>query len=332
MRASVATLVGLAALASTVSAGNLSRSAALELEVARLGFAKSDVATLVAGDAAARALDAADDSELSAMGVVVLPAPIDEVIARFSDLSLLEESGMAVVARRFSAEPATSDLAALDLPDEDAHGLLKAKVKDSDVKLSADEISQIRGKVPPSNVELFKQALIERLVAYRAAGVDGLGTYADKKEIVRQTEISRELLERLGATRPADEQLAPADRFQYWSLVKFGDFKPLVEMNDVAIYRGERTARIETIQLYASHYCESLVTGIDLVELPGKGGPATLMRLTFRAQVDSLGGLFGGIKRSIGRSRLVDNLSAGLGRVRETVGNDSFDRATARRD
>lgn len=315
----VTAIVTVALAASAATAGTSSRAAALEGTALKLGFEAKDAIALARGQVAAKPLEPGCDSELSAMGAVVLPASIDEIVTRFSDLSLLVESGMVVAAHRFSDSPSLDDLAALEIPEEDAKGLVKAKVSDSDVKLSPTEIAALHGRVPPTHIELYKRALLQRLAEWKREGVEGLGTYADKKRPVDQTEVSKELLEQLSAMRP-NESLARTDAFEYWATVKFADFKPLVEVNHVSVYRGDGVARIETVQIYASHYCESLVTAVDLYELPPQHGSATLMRLTFRARVDALGGIFGGLKRSIGRGRVVGNLETGLLRVRDTLG------------
>jgi hypothetical protein len=60
------------------------------------------------------------------------------------------------------------------------------------------------------------------------------------------------------------------------------------------------------------------VTSIDLIALPGPTD-ATLVRLTFRAQVDGFGGLMGAVKRKVGRSKMVEQLAAGLERMRSAA-------------
>lgn len=312
------------------SGGAPARAVALQGAVAKLGFGEADVAALAQGRATARTIESSNEAELAAVGLVVLPASVDAVTASFSDLTLLEQAGMVVEAQRFTPDGGVGELAPLELPGNDAKNLLKAKVADSDVKLSGAEIASIRGRVPPAHVESYKRALADRLAAWRQSGLDGLGTYADKKRLVVQTDVSKAMLAEVLATRPGGP-LHLADDFQYWAVVKIGDFKPLVELNHVSLYRGNGFARIETVQIYASHYCEGLVTSVDLVELPATNGAATLMRLTFRAQVDALGGFFGGLKRSIGKSRVVEQVAHGLERVRSTVGSVEFARASAAR-
>jgi len=77
--------------------------------------------------------------------------------------------------------------------------------------------------------------------------------------------------------------------------------------------------RLETVQLYASHYCNGVVTSVDLMPVATANGPQTLMRLSFRVRMDSLGGMFGGFKRHVGRGKIVDQVAAGLELVRRAV-------------
>jgi hypothetical protein len=291
--------------------------APLDGAIVRLGFAADLVPRLVEGRAAARELETSDSSELAATGVVVLPARVDDVVESFRDLSILRRSGMAVCAGRFSGEPTLDDLTCLEVPGEDLALLPKAKVGDSDVKLSDLEIGTLRTATGACADVEFKKALMRRVLAWQHSGLDGLPTYADKRKPVAQAEVTSALVATLEADRPTPA--SRVERFQYWAVEKFGDFKPLVDVNDVAIFSGAGIVRIETTQLYASHYCNGLVTSVDLIPIQTATGPQTLMRLTFRVRMDSLGGFFGGLKRHIGRGRVVEQVADGLERVRAAV-------------
>ncbi len=294
--------------------GNPTSPASLGGAVDRLGFAADDVASLAAGKAAARQLDTEHDAELAAMGVVVLNASVDDVVESFRDLSILRRSGMAACAGRFSAQPTVDDLACLPIPDADLAVLPKAKAGDSDVKLSESEIAAIQTAEGTTMDLVFKNALVGRVNAWQQNGVDGLGSYSDKKRRVTQSEITTGLLTSLRAQRAGE--VKHVETFEYWAVEQFGNFKPLVDVNSISIYSGPGFARIETTQLYASHYCDGLVTGFDLIPIQDQAGPATLLRLTFRVRMDSLGGIFGGLKRKIGRGKIVEQVADGLERIR----------------
>jgi hypothetical protein len=318
-----ALLIGFAVVATATGARGAGRTGApvrlpLGGAAERLGFAAEHVDKLATGRAAARPLDVAGEAELSAEGVVVLEAPIDEVVAAFQDLSILRRAGLTEKSGKFSATPTVSDMSALEVPASDVAELAKARVGNADIKLSGPEVAAVRGQTGSSLAESYKQALVRRVQAWQTHGIDGLGTYDDKKRKVCQKEATSKLLERIrAATR--DASFEQVDAFQYWAVERIGDFKPLVQVSHVTVQRGPAGARIETIQLYASHYCEALVTSIDLVPIQTVAGEATMMRLTFRAQMDSMGGLLGGLKRRIGRSRVVEHVAEGLERIRGAV-------------
>lgn len=274
-----------------------------------------DVPELKLGRGVARPLETKNDAELCAAGAIVVDAPIDALADSFRDLSLLRSGGMVVASGRISESASLADFAGLAIPAADLDAIKRAKRGDSDVKLSAEEIDRVRGAGAERASDAFKQALLERVVAFRERGIEGLGSYNDKKATVSQDSVTRALLASLDATRPTGA-FSPVESFEYWSVEQFGGLKQFVTVTNMTIKRREGAVRIETVQLYASHYCEGLVTSIDLYALPETDGARTLLRLTFRTQVDALGGLLGGLKRKVGRARMVEQLAAGLERLR----------------
>lgn len=309
--------IGMANASAGFGGGAAAQPAPLDRAVNALGFAVEDVATVASGKATARQLEAADDSELGAVGVVLLAAPVDTVLESFRDLSIFRRSGMAECAGRFSAAPTIDDLACLDVPVADLAQIPKAKVGDSDVKLSDVEIGALGRDLGPSADVEFKKALMRRVVDWQQGGVAGLGNYSDKKRPVAQADVATELVKTLESERPGG--LERVERFQYWAVERFGSFKPMVDVNDMSILRGAGRVRLETVQLYASHYCNGVVTAVDLVPVATATGPQTLMRLSFRVRMDSLGGILGGFKRHVGRGKIVEQVSAGLELVRRAV-------------
>jgi hypothetical protein len=284
----------------------------------RLGFGTEDVGLLPSGRAAARPLDVQADSELSAEGVVLLEAPVDVVVEAFRDLSILQRAGLTEASGKFSAEPSIQDLAPLQIPASDVAQLAKARAGNADVKLSGAELTALGSRGEVAIADAYKLALVRRIMLWKQQGLAGLGVYHDKKRPVCQKEATTRLLDRIRANA-AGEPMKEVDSFQYWAVERIGDFKPLVQLTHVSIHRGPSGARIETVQLYASHYCDALVTSVELVPVTTNGVDATLMRLTFRAEMDSLGGVLGGLKRKIGRSRVVEHVAAGLERIRAAV-------------
>jgi hypothetical protein len=276
----------------------------------------ADVAALREGRAVARVLDTDNDAELCAAGSVVVAAPLDALAEAFRDLSLLAAAGMVTASGRISETPSETDFRALRIPPADLAALVAARPGDSDVKLAEGEIEVVRRAGRDGVDPAFRRALLQRVLAWRASGFDGLGSYRDKRSAVDQKTVTRSLLERLGRTRP-NGAFAQVESFEYWSVERFGGLKPFVALTNMKVGRRPGVVRIETVQLYASHYCDGLVSSVDLHELPDESGPRTLVRLTFRTQVDAFGGLLGGLKRRVGRSKMVEQLAAGLERLRE---------------
>jgi hypothetical protein len=283
---------------------------------AKLGLT-ADVTALAAGRATARPLDTENDAELCASGAIIIDVPADVLANGFRDLSLLRSSGLLVAAGRFSDEPQLADLDALAIPEGEINELSTAQAGNSGIKLSALEIAALRGAQPGVVAATFKQALLQRVVAWRERGNAGLGIYDDKRKPVEQSQVATMLLTSLASTRPS-YSFVRDESFEYWSVERFGNLKPLVALTNMSIHRRPGVVRIETVQLYASHYCEGLVTSIDLLSLGGTVGNATLVRLTLRAQVDSFTGMMGSLKRRVGRARVVEQLAQGLELLRSS--------------
>jgi hypothetical protein len=287
----------------------------IEVVAAAMGIAE-DVPELKAGRAAAHQLETTNDSELCAAGSIVIEAPLAALANSFRDLSLLERGGLVTASGRIPAQPSESNFAALPLPESDLLALRTAKPGNSDIKLAADEIEAIRKSTSDGVLPAFRRALLDRVVAWRGTGLAGLRTYDDKKSTIDQASVTRALLESLSRTntRKGFEQI---ETFEYWSVERFGSLKPFVALTSMTVREQPGAVRIDTIQIYASHYCEGLVASIDLQALPDENGPRTLVRLTFRTQVDGLGGLLGAVKRKVGRSRMVAQLVEGLEQLRD---------------
>jgi hypothetical protein len=290
--------------------------APIEVAAASMGIA-GDVPELKAGRAVARQLEPTNDSELCAAGSIVIDAPLEALVASFRDLSLLERGGLVSASGRVSDTPSVADLERLPLSAADLEALRSSKRGGSDIKLSVDEIDALR-KAGSDRVALtFREGLVRRVAAWRQSGISGLSTYGDKRTTVEQAVVARALLDSLGRDR-AGGTFEDVESFVYWSVERFGSLKPFIALTNMTLQRrNSGVVRIETVQLYASHYCEGLVASIDLHELPYDGGPRTLVRLSFRTQVDAFGGILGGMKRKIARSRMLEQLVSGLERLRD---------------
>ena len=287
---------------------------ALKAPAARLGI-EPRVAELAAGKAVSWDLEVKHESEVAAASAVVVEAPLELLVTELRDLELLRKRGVLTATARFSDPPSFNDLVKLEVPAATLDGMARAKVRSSDVKLSSAEIAAARRAKPADRPLVFKGFLLRRMLAWQQNGVAGLGFYHDKRLVVNQSKATGELIAELEKTRPAGA-LPVTSKHQYWSIEQYGTLKPVIALSEMTIMRSGRTARVETVQIYANHYFEGLVTALDFDEVTTPRGPATLVRLSFRSRLDIFDGLLGGLKRRIALSRTTEEVGKNLEQMR----------------
>jgi hypothetical protein len=295
----------------TAAAGDVLRQRASLLGVERHAL------ELATGHSAAWPLEIDDSSELGAGGVVMVDAPPEDVLARVHDLTLLRDRGVLIASGRVAGSADGSAFEGLELPTSSADAIGSARPGASDIKLSEGEIRLLSPAGPERREVLFRQVLASRLAAWRERGIAGLGTYADKRRSLDQSKATAALLENLSCTRPACG-LERTDAFAYWSVERLGSLKPVVTVTDMATYEAAGLVRVETVQIYATHYFDGLVTAIDLVPLPIGERGSTLVRVSVIARLDLFTGILGAIKLRSARSKMVDGLAECLERARAT--------------
>src|SRR5262245_40804679 len=119
-----------------------------------------------------RSLAASHAKELAGFGAVVADAAREEFIKAFSALSVFKRSETTLACGRFSAQPVIEDLAELEVSDKDLYALMRAKVKESNIKLAEADIARILGAAgaspyfsPKLKAKLaaeYKQILLDR--------------------------------------------------------------------------------------------------------------------------------------------------------------------------
>src|SRR5262245_54051571 len=97
-----------------------------------------------------RSLAGGHAKELAGFGAVVADATPEEFIKAFSALSVFKRSETTLACGRFSAQPVIEDLAELEVNDKDLYALMRAKVKESNIKLTEADITRIRAAAGPS--------------------------------------------------------------------------------------------------------------------------------------------------------------------------------------
>ncbi len=107
----------------------------------------------------------------------------------------------------------------------------------------------------------------------------------------------------------------------YWAEESFG-LKPTITLNHAVVFErpDQELGFVVVKQLYASHYFQTTVNLVALVEDTGPGARESryLMRLD-RARADGLGGMFGGVKRGKIERQLDGHIEAWLKAARQAL-------------
>jgi len=229
----------------------------------------------------------------------------------------------------------SNDLAGLELAPDDYELLKECRPGDCRFKLDAEKIAAVqrmdwsRSDARQRFLEWFRPALGDDVSRYRALGLDGLVTYADKPEPfpvargVRQLQQATAPLldlypgirDYLGAY-PAPAPEGVSDRF-VWTLSDVG-YRPTLSVDHLVVGEGNAEHGLDSAMvlrtLYASHYLAgrlqlaAVVDGAKVFGVPGHF-LLTLDRILFDDEV-------GGFKRLLLGRGLGSNMNERLERVR----------------
>jgi hypothetical protein len=288
-----------------------------------------------------RSVAGGNSKEIAGFGAMIAEASPDDFIKAFSGLSVFKNSETTVACGRFSEQPAIEDLAGLEIGDKDIYALMRARVKESDIKLSEADIERIHAAAGPSpyfsgrlKAKLaaeYKQILLDKAKAYSENGEAALDVYADHEDPVSAREAFAAMIKfhaaserparvysMLGELRPDAAQ--NAESFLYWALQKFGQLKPVLSLVHVVIHREGNRVFIASKQIYSSHYTEAGLLVAELIPFSDENGAMrTLAAYTIRLQVDMLGGPMGFMKRRAAQPRLVETLKTALEGMRRSA-------------
>lgn len=185
---------------------------------------------------------------------------------------------IAPAASGYFSNPAElQNVASLELAGDDYEVLAECRPANCRFKLDAEGIQETRSidwKSAGANQRFlgwFQRFLVELVTRYRQAGLEGLPTYADKKEpfpvaqgIAKLSDEAAPLLRLYPSTRaalgqappPADPGAPDADRI-LWSVSDFG-YRPTLSVDRVIVRHRAQSASLRSIMalenLYSNHY------------------------------------------------------------------------------
>jgi hypothetical protein len=281
------------------------------------------------GDVVTRRLGA-DDRQAGVFVATRLNAAPEALVAWTRAIGALKRTAHVLAIGRFSDPPALSDLDGLALDQGDLEDLRHCRPGGCGLKLTADEIGKLAGPAtagragPSYGVQrAFRQAMIDRVLAYRANGLAGLPALADSRRSRRIADGLAALvdrspyLERVPAVvswlRQHPTGSAPSDSFLYWSKEAYGSGKPVISVTHVGIFTPPPAADrpavlVASKQLLATHYATASL-GLMMV-LPGTAGAPSYFGYLNRTELDVLGGMFGAVARLAIERRLARQVPA----------------------
>lgn len=276
--------------------------------------------------------------QLGVFTVTELDAPADVFVEWIRHVAELKRSKAVSATRRFSEPPSLRDLDGLHLDPRDLEAIRECRPGHCALKLSAAEIETLRRVAIPGAdravQEVFRRLLFERLMTYRAGGLSAGPLPAFSRHVIQPTEVFAALRAhspyiqrsdpRLASwlERPHDTRGADVESFYYWSKEYYSSGKAVVALTHVGVTRaasGSAGLQVAVVgkQMFATRYMNGMLTHITLSRDPEHG--QGYMTYTNRAQLDVLGGMFGGIVRGIINGRLKGDAATVLRTLRTRI-------------
>jgi hypothetical protein len=280
-----------------------------------VGFSADDIQWLDRGDVVVNGLRA-DDETVAIAAAMHVDVPPRFFLERFRRIAEFKKTPEVQQIWRLGVPPSPADIAGLTLDSGELKNARQCAVGNCDFKLDAAGIERLRSaRDDDAALHTLRAHLADYAAAYLKRGNAALMEYRDRsRPLAMDDQIERilaaspyllrdwpDLHEAIGefsGTLPRG-----LEDFVYWSKEKVAS-RPVVSLTHVII-RPERDgiSAIATKQLYASHYTTASLGMTFLADRGGPKAPRTLVVYVNRTRVDVFGGLLGGLKRPVVRSR-----------------------------
>jgi len=302
-----------------------------------VSMSRNDLQRLDRGEVVVKPLPS-KSGQLGVFTITELDATSDVFVAWIRHVAELKRSKAVPASRRFSEPPSLDDLDGLQLDQRDLDAIRECRPGDCALKLSAAEIETL-GRVAARGSdgaiqEVFRRLLLERLMVYRSGGLAAVPLPAFSRSAVRPTEVFAALRanspyigrsdQRLASwlERPHDGAAAEVESFYYWSKEYYSSGKAVIALTQVGVTRAATGSAGPLVavagrQIFASRYMNGMLTHITFSRDPDSG--QGYMTYTNRAQLDVLGGMFGGVVRGIINGRLKGDAATVLRTLRTRI-------------
>ena len=300
-------------------------------------WAAEDLTALQNGDAVVRHHATAEKQELATTGILMIKGLPAISMEKFRE-SLSQKGGESMKGGgQFSDPPTFDDLMNLELDKDSIAQLSKCTVGSCDLNLSADmirrfeqEIDWNAGDSGQRANKLFKEMLAGNVQNYLGRGIEGLGTFDNRRKTVDLKAAHRSLLSNSLFIReihpnflqyledfPAGK-LASVESSMHWSVVDFG-LKPSITVSHSAVHTevagNEQHHFVASRQIYASRYLDSSLTFTVLLRVSGENGITTYLIFSDRSRSDALDGPLGGFARGLVKKESAARIKSLLDKV-----------------
>jgi len=285
--------------------------------VERAGFTDEELAKASDGEPIVKTLKNSDKKDFGVCGIVRIRSTKDVTMAAFREAVSRRGDKTILAQSDFSSPPAAADLAQLTLDPADIDALKECEVGDCKLKLSAALIKRFHSEIEwnaddhaDRANDLFREILSQYIAGYATSGERSLMQYDNQSRPVDLAVEQRILLARslfVGEIAPEfvkylteypGAQLPAVDNNLHWTKIGFG-LEPLVAVTHSSLYTRPDGLFIATRQIYASRYVEASLAFSMLVTVSLDGSNERYVIFTNLSRSDSLGGLLGGLKRSV---------------------------------
>jgi hypothetical protein len=282
-------------------------------------FSAADLADMDHGKVVKHALSASAPGEIAVVGGTRVNAPKAVFLERVRDIKAFKRGPDVVQIGTFSTPPVLEDLSALTIDTGD-FDVRTCRVSDCDVRLPADTIRRFQALDPRAadaqarGAMLFKNVLLEHVLAYESGGPGRISQYDDGKRPIRPIDEFAGLLAHARAVGtlvpglPAHLRAFPADPlpgsqdFLYWSKERFG-IAPFITVTQVTIVcPSEVTCVVVSKDVYSSRYIDASLSLTIASDAPQTPNAFYLVYANY-SRANALKGTFGGLRRAMAERR-----------------------------
>jgi len=307
---------------------------------AQFGMTAVELRTLERREAVTRTLPAADPREVASLGAIQLDVPAGYYYEQLVDISSFKKHEAVRQLGVFGTPARASDIASLTLDADDVQKLRRCTPRDCDLHLSVEGIARIQHEVTwtarDATVQanrVFREVIAEMTRAYQTSGDAALMTYVTDPPVSMAREFAALIAAEpglLGKVPPLREHLAAfpgaaatgVEDVFYWSKEKVGPHIVVSVTHMAAVRLPAASApavyAVVSRQIYGSRLFEASL-GLTMLLESGHSDQRAYVVYVNRSRVDALSGFFGGLTRTIVRSRARPSLASMLTHTRRMV-------------